>query len=111
MHEIEALLNDYRDRVPEYSQAKANRTYLEEFKKSKLAILMKAAEVKGYKTSAAQEREALADPEYQQLLLGLQAAIEAEERVRYDMRRIEMQIEIWRTVRADERMERKAYAA
>lgn len=95
----------------DYAQAKAQRVYLEEFKKSQLAILMKTAETKGFKTSAAQEREALAAPEYQQLLSGLREAIEAEERVRYNMRRIEMEIEIWRTLRADERMERKAYGA
>lgn len=108
---VEALLTDYRNMAPEYAEAKAARSYLEEFKKSKLAILMKSAEGRGYKTSAAQEREALADPEYHQLLLGLQEAIASEERLRYDMRRIEMQIEIWRTLRADERMERKAYGA
>lgn len=107
---VEALLTDYRNLAPEYAEAKATRSYLEEFKKSKLAILMKAAEGRGYKTSASQEREALADPEYGELLKGLQEAVEREERYRYDMRRIEMQIEIWRTLRADERMERKAYA-
>lgn len=107
----EGLLVDYRQMSDDYAQAKAKRVYLEEFKKSQLAILMKAAEVKGFKTSAAQEREALAAPEYQQLLSGLQAAIESEERVRYNMKRIEMEIEIWRTLRADERMERKAYGA
>ncbi len=107
----EGLLQDYRDMSDEFAKAKAQRVYLEEFKKSQLAIAMKAAEVRGFKTSAAQEREALADPEYQQLLQGLRTAIEAEERVRYNMRRIEMEIEIWRTLRADERMERKAYGA
>jgi len=107
----EQLLQDYREMSDDFSKAKAQRIYLEEFKKSQLAIAMKDAETKGFKTSAAQEREALAAPEYQQLLQGLRTAIETEERVRYNMRRIEMEIEIWRTLRADERMERKAYGA
>jgi hypothetical protein len=107
----EALIEDYRGMSDDFAKAKAQRVYLEEFKKSKLAILMKKSEVLGFKTAAAQEREALADPEYHELLLGLRSAIEAEERIRYDMRRIEMQIEVWRTLRADERMERKAYGA
>lgn len=109
MNDIEGLLHQYREMSPKFSEAKANRVYLEEFKKSQLAILMRAAEGRGYKTAAAQEREALCAEEYQQVLKGLQVAIEQEERVRYDMRRIEMQIEIWRTLRADERMERKSY--
>ena len=107
----EGLLHDYRSMSDEYAQAKAQRCYLEEFKKSQLAILMKSAETKGFKTSAAQEREALADPVYQELLEGLREAIESEERVRYNMKRIEMEIEIWRTLRADERQERRAYGA
>jgi hypothetical protein len=107
----ESLMNDYREMSDEFARAKSQRVYLEEFKKSQLAILMKSAEAKGFKTSAAQEREALAADEYQHLLSGLRVAIEAEERVRYNMRRIEMEIEIWRTLRADERMERKAYGA
>jgi hypothetical protein len=107
----EGLLQDYRAMSDDYAQAKSQRVYLEEFKKSQLAIAMKKAETLGFKTSAAQEREALAAPEYQQLLQGLREAIEAEERVRYNMKRIEMEIEIWRTLRADERMERKAYGA
>ena len=45
-----------------YAQAKADRTYLEEFRKSQKAMLMKDAEVEGHKTSAAQEREAYAHP-------------------------------------------------
>ena len=111
MNDIEGLLDQYRHITEGYATARANRTYLEEFKKSKLAILMKEAEGRGYKTSAAQEREALAHDDYKELLEGLKEAVESEERMRYDMRRIEMQIEVWRTIRADERLERKAYAA
>jgi len=41
----------------------------------------------------------------------LQEAVEAEERLRYDLRAIEMEAEVWRTRRADERFEKKAYGA
>lgn len=109
--EIERLMHEYRDKVQQYAKARGQRTYVEEFKKSKLAILMRQADRDGFKTAAAQEREALASDEYQDLLKALQAAVETEERLRYDMKAIEMQAEVWRTLRADERFEKKAYGA
>lgn len=109
--EIEHIMNEYRSRVNEYSKARARRTYIEEFKKSKFAMLMKEAERQGFKTAAAQEREAYACDEYVTLLDALQEAVEAEERLRYDMKALEMQAEVWRTVSANERFERKSYGA
>lgn len=109
--DIERIMDEYRARVPEYAKARAKRTYIEEFKKSKFAMLMREADRQGFKTAAAQEREAYACPEYLELLDGLQVAVEAEERLRYDMKSLEMQAEVWRTLRADERFERKSYGA
>lgn len=106
---VEELLNDYREKASLYARAKAHRTYIEEFKKSKFAILMRQADKDGFKTAAAQEREAFASEDYRQLLDGLKAAVEEEERLRYDMKADEMQLEVWRTIRADERQERKVY--
>lgn len=111
MNDIERLMQEYREKVAEYAKARSRRTYIEEFKKSKLAILMRQADRDGFKTAAAQEREALASDEYLGLLDGLQIAVEAEERLRYDMKSIEMQAEVWRTLRADERFEKKSYGA
>lgn len=111
MSDIERLLEEYRNKVGEYSKARARRTYIEEFKKSKLAILMRQADRDGFKSVNAQEREAQASDEYIELLKALEVAVEAEERLRYDMRRLEMEAEVWRTLRADERFEKKAYGA
>ena len=47
MNNIESLLGQYRDFSDEYSTAKAHLSYLEEFKKSKIAMLMKAAQKLG----------------------------------------------------------------
>jgi hypothetical protein len=109
--DIERIMHEYRERVGEYAKARAKRTYVEEFKKSKFAMLMREADRQGFKTAAAQEREAYACQEYLDLLDGLQAAVEAEERLRYDMKSLEMQAEVWRTLRADERFEKKSYGA
>lgn len=111
MSDIERLLDEYRSKVGEYSKARARRTYIEEFKKSKLAILMRQADRDGFKSVNSQEREAQASDEYIELLKALEVAVEAEERLRYDMRRLEMEAEVWRTLRADERFEKKAYGA
>lgn len=111
MNEIELLMQEYREKIAEYSKARARRTYIEEFKKSKFAILMRQADRDGFKTAAAQEREAYSSDEYIELLDGLKEAVEAEERLRYDLRAIEMRAEVWRTLRADERFEKKAYGA
>lgn len=108
---IEKLLNDYRNLGPPYGQAKAKRVYLEEYKKSLLALLMKDAERKGVTSVSGQEREAYSRKEYIDHLGALETAVESEETKRFEIKRIEMEIEVWRTEQANERMERKAYNA
>lgn len=109
--EIEQLLNNYRKLGVPYGQAKAKRVYLEEYKKSLLALLMKDAERKGVSSVTGQERDALSRNEYLDHLSALEVAVEDEESKRFEIRRIEMEIEVWRTNQANERMERKAYGA
>ena len=93
-----------REKAPAYGEAKAQRVYLEEFKRSKRALLMKDSLLLGEKAVNAQEREALADPEYLQLLKGLAVAIEREETLRWQIEAARLEIEIWRTKQASERM-------
>lgn len=111
MIDIEFLLSQYGDKMEDFAKARGQRTYLEEFKKSKLAILMKEAEQRGHKTAAAQEREALAEHGYLDLLAALRDATEQDEFLRYSIRKLEFEIEVWRSKQASERMERKAYGA
>lgn len=91
-----------------YAQAKAKRVYLEEFRKSKKALLMKEALIKGIEAANAQEREAYAHEEYVELLAGLAAAIEREETLKWGMEAARMRCDIWRTEQANERMLGKA---
>lgn len=91
-----------------YAQAKAKRIYLEEFRKSKKALLMKDALTHGIEAANAQEREAYAHPEYVALLNGLAAAIEQEETLKWGMEAARMRCDIWRTEQANERMLGKA---
>ena len=91
-----------------YAQAKAKRIYLEEFRKSKKALLMKDALTRGIEAANAQEREAYSHPEYINLLEGLMFAIEQEETIKWGMEAAQMRIAVWRTEQASERMLGKA---
>lgn len=110
--DIEELLERYRQLADRYAPARSNRGYLEDYKKSMIAMLMKDAErTKGITTTSGQEREALADPKYQELLTNLKTAVFEEEKIRYHLKAVEWEIEIWRTKQANERAERRAYGA
>jgi hypothetical protein len=87
--------------APKYAKAKAERVYLEQFRKTKKALLMKEHAALPL---AAQEREAYAHPDYLELLDGLKAATEIEEALRWQMVAAEARIEVWRTQEASNRV-------
>ena len=98
-----------RDKASAYGEAKAQRVYLDEFRKSKKALLMKDALSMGFEAANAQEREAYADPEYHQLLKGLAEAIHQEETFKWQIEAARLDIEIWRTREATNRVQDKAH--
>lgn len=100
-------LDFIRDQAPVYAKAKAERVYLEEFRKTKKALLMKQALVAGHTTVNAQEREAYADAGYQELLIGMKEATEAEETLRWRIVAAQARIEVWRTIESTRRIEAK----
>ena len=87
------------EKAPEYAKAKADRRYLEEFRKTVKAKLYLEAEG----TIADRESYAYSHAEYKALLEGLKAAIEVEEELRWRMRAAEHKVEIWRTIQANNR--------
>lgn len=104
--EIEKPLNFIRDKAKEYAKAKATRVYLEQFRKSKKAILIQEAP---QGTGQAKESYAYAHPEYIALLDALRVAVEQEERLRYMIRAAELKFDQWRTEQATKRMEFNKY--
>jgi hypothetical protein len=92
-----------REKAAEFGKAKGDRVYLEEFRRSKKAMLMKDCLAMGIEAANAQEREALADPEYVSLLKGLAVAVENEETLKWQLEAARLEIEIWRTRQANER--------
>ena len=105
----EEAAQDIREKASAYGEAKAQRVYLEEFRKSQKALLMKDALEMGYEAANAQEREAYADPKYHQLLKGLAAAIEKEETLRWEIEAARLDIEIWRTREATNRVQDRSH--
>jgi len=92
-----------------YAEAKAHRVYLEEFRKSQKAMLMKASMADGRaKTVAAAEIEAYADPSYIEVLKGLQAAVEIEESHRWGLISAQARVDVWRSNEASNRVMDKA---
>jgi hypothetical protein len=89
----------------QFADAKAQRVYLEEFRKSKKALLMKQS-IEG--ALGAQERDAYAHAEYIELLEGLRNAVAIEEKLRWDLIAAQARVDIWRTEQANLRNEGKA---
>lgn len=93
--------NDFiRDRADDIARAKASRVYLEEFRKTKKALLIQKAPDG---TVQAKESYAYAHPEYEELLTGLKDAVEDEEKLRWQMVAAQTKIEIWRTQQSNKR--------
>jgi hypothetical protein len=88
-----------------YAKAKAERIYLEEYRKSLKAILMKRSAETAVN---AQERDAYSHPEYITLLEGLKAAVETEEEVRWALVAAQARVEVWRSQEASSRHEMRA---
>ena len=102
--DIFKCLDFIRDHAPEYAQAKAERVYLEEYRKSVKARLM--SEKLGEPVNA-QERYAYAHPEYAMHLKGLEAAIEKEENLRWLLIGAQAKISVWQSLGANQRAEAK----
>lgn len=88
------------ENAPRLAKAKAHRVYLEEFRKTLKAQLMKSC---GESSVNAQEREAYAHETYITHLEGLRAAVEDEELLRWRMVTDQASVEVWRSQEASNR--------
>jgi hypothetical protein len=87
-----------------FAKAKADRIHIEEFRKSKKALLMNKSTAK---SAVEREQYAYSHPEYIELLDGLKAAIEIEETLKWKMTAAELSVEIWRSENANNRNQDK----
>jgi len=93
------------DTAPLYAKAKADRMYLEEFRKSRKAQLMVNSRVEAL---GKQEAYAYAHQDYIEILEGIRQAVETEEKYRWLMTAAQARIECWRTEMFSARIEQKA---
>jgi len=106
-------MDDFLDRIekmgkaiPGYAKAKAERVYVEQFRKSKKAILMRSEEAMTLKTQSEREQYAYSHPEYVELIKGLREAVEIEEKCRWALERFKIEFEHWRTTQANDRWQK-----
>lgn len=88
-----------------FAKAKAERVYLEEFRKSKKALLMAQSTAEA---ANAREQYAYAHDDYIALLEGLKAAVQIEEALRWDLIAAQARVDIWRTRQATARAQDRA---
>lgn len=102
--QAENALEYLRTNAAKAAKAKAERVYMEEYRKTvKSNIMQQHLE----KPLAAQEREAYASGEYKAHLEAMQAAIEADEYNRWGMVAATATLDAWRTEQANRRGESK----
>lgn len=97
---VEKALDFLRDNAEEAAKARAERIYLEEFRKSLKAQIMAEhlSEPLG-----AQERAAYSDTRYLNHLEGLKQAVFLDERLRFLRGAAEAKLDAWRTYQANQR--------
>lgn len=98
--EAEKCVDGIHNNAEAYAKAKSERVHIEQFLKSKLALLMK--DFPG-DSVASREIQARAHPEYIQLLDALKIAVETEERIKWKLTAAELRVDLWRTQAANER--------
>jgi len=97
--DIFKCLDYIRDHAEEYAQAKANRLYLEQYRKSQKALLMNQIE------GAQHIREAYAysNSEYLAVLESYKTAVEIEEKLKWLIESAKLKVEVWRSLNASNR--------
>lgn len=98
--EIDKALDYLRDNARDAAQAKAERIYVEEYRKVIKAMLMKEH---GQLSAVLQEREAYADPRYMEHLEAIRQAVMSDEQHRFMRGAADAKIEAWRTQSSNSR--------
>lgn len=102
--DVERALDRLRFQAGNAAKAKADRIYMEEFRKTiKANVMQKHLDL----PVSAQEREAYASPEYAKHLMVMRDAIEKDETMRWQMVAAQAVIEAWRTLSVNQRIEAK----
>jgi hypothetical protein len=102
--EAQKAIDFIRFEAANYAVAKAKRTHIEQFLKSKKSMLM--SHESG--TLGAKEAYAYAHPDYIELLDGLKQAVQDEETLKWKMEAAKLAFEMWKTEQFNSRVEARA---
>ncbi len=98
--DIEKAVDYLRDNAGKAAKARAERAYMEEYRKTVKAQIMREHDDLAL---GAQEREAYADARYKQHLEAMREAIEKDEYHRWMQSAADAKIEAWRTMCSNQR--------
>lgn len=98
--EVDKALDYIRDNATVAASARANRIYVEEYRKVVKATIMKEHDGK---SAVVQERDAYADQRYVDHLEAIRQAVEVDEKCRFMLAAANAKIEAWRTQSSNER--------
>ena len=90
--------------APLFSQAKADRIYLENYLK---VVKSKEINKSDASTQGGKDADAYASQAYKEILDGLKVAVEQEERLNYLLKAAFARIDIWKTMEYSKRQELK----
>ena len=111
---VEKALEYMRIEAKALAQAKGERIYLQEFRKTQKAILMQDAmnhpSEQVNKTGITRETYAYAHDDYVKILAGLKEAVIIEEEAHWKMIAAQAFVEVWRTQQATNRMIDRSHA-
>jgi hypothetical protein len=102
--EAQKAIDFIRFEAPNYAKAKAERSFIEQFLRSKKSLLM--SQESG--TLGAKEAYAYAHPDYIALLGGLREAVEQEETLKWKMEAAKLAFEKYKVEQFNMRVEARA---
>lgn len=86
-----------------FAEYKSKRIALEQYRKVMKARQMKQAQAAGISSITAQEREAYASPEYEEVIDALEFASRKETELYWKMKLFDIESQVWRTEQANKR--------
>lgn len=98
--EVDKALDFLRDTARDAAQARANRAYVEQYRKTLKAQIMKEH---GQLSAVLQEREAYSDDRYVQHLEAIREAVQQDEFNRFMREAASAKIQAWQTMSANNR--------
>ena len=86
-----------------FAKYKSQRISLDQYRKIVRARLMKEAQARGVSSVQAQEREAYASSEYEEVVNALEAATRFETELYWKLKIFDIEVQVWRTNQANKR--------